>query len=183
MKLFQKVLMASEDVQSLVRPGKFYADENPIECHDGAFVTMGAFVDHEVYTGMKDLNTRKMEAPKADTDRVVVVDYVGVSHADVMGVNYRIGDKTAGVPAPAGEVIRTRTLIADDMFWLGADNFVSKPTVGQFAIPTASDTRLTPTASDDAPSKTTVEIIAEADIITGMVNAGKKYLCLVKHAN
>lgn len=183
MKLFQKVLMASEDVQSLARPGKFYAEENIASIDDGAVVVMGGFEDHEVYAGMKDLNVRKMTAPEADTDRVVVVDYVGVSEADVQGVRYRIGEKTAGIPAPAGAVVRTRTLITDDMFWVGADNFVSTPTVGQFAIPTASDTRWTPAASDDAPTKTTIEIIAEADIITGMVTAGKKYLCLVKHAN
>ena len=41
---------------------------------------------------MKDINTRKITAPKAVTDKVVFVDYVGVSQADVMGVTYRIGD-------------------------------------------------------------------------------------------
>ena len=65
-----------------------------------------------------------------------------------------------------------------DMFWLGADNFVSAPTVGQFAAPTASDTRMTAGASE-VEGATNLKIEDEADIITGMVNNGKKYLCTV----
>lgn len=64
------------------------------------------------------------------------------------------------------------------MFWLGADNFVSAPSVGQFAAPTASDTRLT-AGGTEVEGATNVKIEAVQDIITGMVNDGKKYLCTV----
>ena len=41
---------------------------------------------------MKDLNARNCVAYDAEAPIFGFVDYVGVSHADVMGVNYRIGD-------------------------------------------------------------------------------------------
>ena len=92
MQLFQKVQMASEDVKSYLGTGVFYKENKEAPIHDGAVVVMGDLVDHDAYAGMKDINTRKITAPKAVTDKVVFVDYVGVSQADVMGVTYRIGD-------------------------------------------------------------------------------------------
>lgn len=92
MYLFQKIIMASEDTQSYVRSGRFYDGDEVAEVQDGSFVVMGDSVEHEVYTGTPDLNVRKLTAPDAVTDNVVVVDYVGVSHADVVGVRYRVGD-------------------------------------------------------------------------------------------
>lgn len=179
MKLFQKVLMASEDVQAYVRSGKYFdsADtEQPIS--DGACVVAGDLVANDAYPTVKDFNVRKLGLAKAQTDKVVFVDYVGVSEADVVGVRYRVGDKTYGYDAPAGTVVRYRQVMPGDMFWLGADNFVSAPSVGQFAAPTVSDTRLTAGATE-VEGATNVKIEAVQDIITGMVNDGKKYLCTV----
>ena len=178
MKLFQKVIMASENVQSLVRSGKFMEEDAPAPVSTGACVVAGDLVDHAVYDGIKDFNVRELTAPAAQTDSVVLVDYVGVSEVDVVGVNYRVGSKVWGYDAPAGTVVRYRIPERQDMFWLGADNFTTAPTVGQFAAPTANDTRLTPGASE-VEGAFNVKIEDEADIITGMVNNGKKYLCTV----
>ena len=179
MKLFQKVLMASEDVQSYVRSGKYFDsadDEQPIS--DGACVITGDLVANDAYPSVKDFNVRKLLSVAAQTDKVVFVDYVGVSEADVVNVRYRVGDKIYGFDAPAGTVVRYRVPQVGDMFWLGADNFVSAPSVGQFAAPTVGDTRLTAGASE-VEGATNVNIQAVQDIITGMVNDGKKYLCTV----
>lgn len=183
MKLFQKVLMASEDVQAYVRSGKYFdsADdssgkEQPIS--DGACVTTGKLVANDAYPSVVDFNVRKLLPVAAQTDKVVFVDYVGVSEVDVVGVKYRVGDKTYGYDAPAGTVVRYRQVMPGDMFWLGADNFVSAPSVGQFAAPTVGDTRLTPAASE-VEGATNVKIEAVQDIITGMVNDGQKFLCTV----
>ena len=93
MKLFQKVLMASEDVQAYVRSGKYFDsadDEQPIS--DGACVVVGDLVDNDAYPTVKDFNVRKLGPVKAQTDKVVFVDYVGVSEVDVVNVRYRVGD-------------------------------------------------------------------------------------------
>lgn len=93
MKLFQKIQMASEDVKSYLHTGVFYDtgdDLAPVD--DGACVVVGDLEDHDTYANVKDLNARKIKAPAATTDKVAIVDYVGVSQADVMGVVYRIGD-------------------------------------------------------------------------------------------
>lgn len=92
MKLFERVNMASNDVQSYVRSGRFYDGDETAPVNDGAVVVVGDLEPHEVYQNTKDLNTFKLTAPKAVTDRVCLVDYVGVSSADVVGVKYRVGD-------------------------------------------------------------------------------------------
>ena len=73
--------------------GVFYnGEDNLASIHDGALVVIGDLEDHDVYPNTKDINKRKLTAPAADTDKVAIVDYVGVSQADVLGVVYRIGD-------------------------------------------------------------------------------------------
>ena len=178
MKLFQKVNMASEDVQSYVRSGKFMSEGNPAPVSDGACVVAGDLIDNDAYTGIKDFNVRELTAPEAQTDRVVVVDYVGISKVDVQGVIYNVGDKTYGFDAPADTVVRYRILQVEDQFYLGADNFAAAPTVGQYAAPTAGATTWTAGATE-VEGATNILIEDETDIITGMVNDGKKYLCRV----
>ena len=94
MQMIQKIQMASEDVKSYLHTGVFYnTGDVPADVGDGAIVVVGDLLDHDVYTGMKDLNKRKITAPTEKTDRVGIVDYVGVSEADVLGVTYSIGDQ------------------------------------------------------------------------------------------
>ena len=92
MQMIQKIQMASEDVKSYLHTGVFYAEDEPAEVCDGGVVVVGELLDHDVYTGLKDMNKRKLTAPEAVTDKVAIVDYVGVNQVDVMGVTYRIGD-------------------------------------------------------------------------------------------
>lgn len=92
MKMFNKIALAGEDVQTYTRSGRFYNGDEVADIHDGAVVKVGGPVDHEVYAGVKDLNVCKLTAPEAVTDLVAFVDYVGVSRARVMGVTYYVGD-------------------------------------------------------------------------------------------
>lgn len=178
MYIFQKVNMASEDVQAYTRSGRFYDGEETAETQDGAVVVIGDLVEHEVYTGTKDLNVFKISAPTAVTDSIALVDYVGVSRADVVGVSYNIGDKTWGYPVPKDWNTRIRIPVKYDQFYIGADNFVSEPTVGEYATVTPNDIRLTPVATPTA-GQFCVKIEQSQNIITGMVNNGLKYLCTV----
>lgn len=174
-KNFTKSLMMSEDVQSMLYTGRFYDGEgNPAECHNGALVVKGAMEDHSVYAGVKDPNVYKITAPAADTDEVHVVDYVDVSHGDIMDVRYREGIKTFGISAPAGADIRVRIPAKHDTGYFAEDNFVSAPTVGQYAVPTANGTLWTPVAAK-ATDKTCIKIEFEKNTTQGMVNTGKEY--------
>lgn len=173
-KNFFASLMASEDVQSLIYRGVFYTGESKAEVHDGALVVQGAMQDHDVYTGLKDPNSYAITAPTAATDPVHVVDYVDVSHGDIMGVNYREGVKTFGLTCPAGVGTRVRIPRKYDSAYFADGNFATAPSVGQYAIPTANSTLWTP-ASEAATDKTCIKIEFEKDVTEGMVNNGKEY--------
>lgn len=174
-KNFYKSLMMSEDVQSMLYSGVFVdAEGNEAECHNGAIVAQGDMADHSVYTGMKDPNVFKIAAPVSDTEEIGIVDYVDVSHGEIMGVDYREGIKTYGLIAPKGRRVRVRRLAKHDTGYFSADNFVSKPTEGQYAIPTAGDTRWTPVA-DVAADKTCIKIHFAKATTEGMINTGTDY--------
>lgn len=178
MKIFQKIQMASEDVKSYLKTGVFYADNVEAPIHDGALVHVGDPVEHDLYGAMKDLNARKIEAVTSATDKLMgFVDYVGVSQADVMGVTYRIGDKTAGLSAIAGERVRVRVPQLHDEFWLGVDNFDSEPAIGDFALPTVGDTILT--VGDETTEGLCLKIEDIKTLITGQVNDGSLFRCRV----
>lgn len=173
-------LMQSEFNVNLLKD-VYFQDANgadaPVE--DGALVSIGELRDHDLYTGMKDLNARNGQAFNDAMPIYGFVDYVGVSHADVMGVNYRIGDKVAGVFPVAGEGTRVRMLALGDEFYLGDENFASTPVVGEFAVPTAGSTQMTP-ASAAAASGLCLAIEDTRDLIMGQVNEGSiLYRCRV----
>lgn len=93
MKMFNKIIMASEFDVNKLKAGVFHdADGNLAPVEDGAVVSIKAPMAHDLYANVKDLNARQITAFDAEAPIYGVVDYVGVSHADVMGVNYRIGD-------------------------------------------------------------------------------------------
>ena len=92
MQVFEKVLMASEDVKSYLGTGVYKSSGANAEIFDGALVTVGSLMDHDAYAGMKDINVRELGQPQAITDPIAIVDYVGVSEAMVNGVLYRVGD-------------------------------------------------------------------------------------------
>lgn len=171
MKLFEKILMASEDVKSYLVSGVCET-----ELHDGALVKIGDLVDHEVYAGLKDMNTRHIEA-YAGQGRYGFVDYVGVSEADAMGVKYRVGDKTAGMPVPAGKHTRVRVPQIGDEFFLGDGNFDTEVGANGYAI-AGSNGLLTPAAAATKDGLC-IKIEFETNKIVGAVNDGKKYFCTV----
>jgi hypothetical protein len=178
MKIFQKNLMASEDIQSFLGTGVFYDGEETAAIHDGAAVVVGDIEAHSVYGNMKDVNVRKITAPEAATDKVAIVDYVNRSEGDIMGVTYREGIQTAGLVAPAGKQVRYRILAVGDSFWLGTDNFDGTPEEGKYAIPTAGDTIWT-VASDKATEGVCLKIETTKPLTEGTVNTDKLYFCTV----
>lgn len=174
-KNFRKSVMASETVHTLEYTGRFYDNGgNPAECHNGALVVQGAMEDHSVFDGLKDPNVYKITAPAADTDEIHVVDYVDVSHGEIMGVMHREGIKTYGISAPAGADIRVRIPKKHDKGYFAEENFATPPTVGQYAVPTADSTLWTPSASK-VTDKTCIKIEYEKAVTEGMVNSGKEY--------
>lgn len=178
MQLFQKNLMASEDVKAMLGTGRYYEGAEAAEIHDGALVVLGDLENHDVYANIKDINVRKITKPLAQTDDVVIVDYAGVSEGMINGVLYREGYKTAGLKAPAGEVVRYRRLQVGDSFWLAKGNFVAEPAEGQYAAPTANDTRFT-AGAEKVEGALNVKIEATKPLTEGMVNTDTLYLCTV----
>lgn len=180
MKIFQKILLAGEDVQSYTRSGRFYdANGKAAEVEDGALVVVGDLDESAVYANTKDLNVRKLSTPAKVTDEVAIVDFVGVNEADILGVRYR-GDssKTWGYPVPAGLQTRIRIPQVWDEFFIGADNFTSEPTVGQYATVTVGKTTFNPIAAP-VKGQFCVKVDYAQTIVTGQVNNGVKYHCTV----
>lgn len=174
MKFIEKILMASEDVKSYLVSG-VCKDK---ELADGSLVEIGDLIDHEVYKGLKDMNTREIK-PYAGTGRVGIVDYVGVSGGEIMNVWYSEGVKTCGLPVPAGKHTRVRCPKLGDEFFLGEDNFESAPTAGQYAV-AGSDGQWAPAAAA-ADDKLCVKVEFGKDKIIGVKNEGKKFYCTVIH--
>lgn len=181
MKFIEKILMASEDVKSYLVSG-VCKDK---ELADGSLVEIGDLIDHEVYKGLKDMNTREIK-PYAGTGRVGIVDYVGVSKGEIMGVIYSEGVKTCGLPCPAGAHTRVRCPKLGDEFYLGEDNFESAPvadTDGKGGLGYAvagSDGQWAP-ATAPAADKLCVRVEFNKDKIIGVKNEGKKFYCTVIH--
>ena len=177
MKMFNKIIMASEFDVNKLKAGVFHDAEGKVAAvEDGALVSIKEPMAHDLYANLKDLNARKITAYDENAPIFGVVDYVGVSHADVMGVNYRIGDKIAGVYPTAGERTRVRMMDLGDEFYLGDENFEGEVAVGKFAVPAAGKT--TWAVADSRPEKgLCVEIEDLKDLIMGQVNEGSKLYC------
>lgn len=179
MKIFNKIIMQSEFDVNLLKDCYFQDAGEDAEVEDGALVSIKEPRDHDLYAGMKDLNARNCTAYDAEAPIYGVVDYVGVSHADVMGVNYRIGDKLAGVYPVAGEGTRVRMIRLGDEFYLGDKNFDANPAKGKFAVPEDGKTTWKIQAAA-ATSGLCIELEDDRDLITGQINEGSKlYRCRV----
>lgn len=175
MKLFEKILMASEDVQSYLVSG---INNTENEIPDGSIVTIGDLVDHEVYAGLKDYNTREIApAGAAPTGRIGIVDYVNVEQVKMGNRLFRIGELTSGLPVPVGGHTRVRVPVVGDEFFLGEDNFTGEVGDNGFAIPAANG-QWAPAATA-ATSGLCVKIEFATNKIMGQVNDGLKYYCTV----
>jgi hypothetical protein len=153
-KIFDVAEMVCEDIQAYVKSAKFCtgSDAAPeyAQCDDGAFVTLGKLCADSAYADMVDYNCKYAYAPTTDEvtlDDLWVTDIAEVGAGVIAGNTYRIGVKLVDLKVEAGYPVRVRKLKKGDMFWIGAGCFESLPTVGQFAIPTATKVTLTPQAT------------------------------------
>ena len=175
MKLFEKIRMASEVVDSYLVSGR----NDAAEMWDGAVVTIGGLVDHEVYANVKDMNTRAVELGMQAGKCYGIVDYVNVNQVDLYAntnspVTYREGDKVYNLTVPKGWATRVRVPKVLDTFFLGDENFTATPVAGQEY---GADANGKFAASGVGTFKVKVEY--ETNKITGAVNNGKKYFCTV----
>ena len=145
---------------------------------DGSLVVLGNLAADSAYTGKVEYDTYEGAAPAAATDEVVIVDYAGISEGEIAGNVYKEGIKLVGLTVPVGRIMRVRRLALHDKFWLGADNFASTPTVGEYAKATAAAFTHTPASSLPA-SGYAVKVLVENDLNQGMKINGKIYLCEV----
>lgn len=150
-RFFQKVNMECETVASKNRTGIYLVGATPTAIGAGAIgVITGLATDTTVYgVGHKDFNklTFAYEATPTAGVSVYIADPVKISDGTINGNVYRIGAKTVGLSASAGEYIAWRKAEVGDQFLLGADNFASAPTVGQYANRTNASVDYTPNAS------------------------------------
>ena len=170
--LMREGKMASNVLDSMLANAKAEKD-----IKDGSLIVLGDIVTDTVYAD-QEYDTYKGDYPAAVTDEVVIADYAGISHGDIAGNTYRVGNKLYDLTIKAGEIFRVRRLALHDKFWLGADNFVGSPVVGQYAIATAGSGDHTVQASI-AESGYCVKIIASKGLTAGMQDAGMIYLCEV----
>lgn len=176
MATFAKIKMVSEDVTAYDITGKFTSDSKLAEVEDGAFVVVGDLMNSTAYSG-KDYNVFEIKAPAA-TDEVAVVDIADVSKGDVRGEAWRVGIRTDGLVAEAGQPVRVRILKKYDRFFLSEAGFKSAPTVGEFATIEDGNTKLVP-AGTKTKGKFNVKIEAVKDFVLGQTVAGKMYYCRV----
>jgi len=171
--LFKSGKMASNVLDSMLTNAKAEKVIN-----DGDLVVLGDVVKDEIY-GNEEYDMYKADYPAAPTtDEICIVDYAGISEGLISGNNYKLGVKLHDLAVPVGEPMRIRRLALHDKFWLGEDNFAAQPTVGKYAIATASSGKHTP--ADDATAEGyTVKIIAKRGFTAGMSADKEMYLCEV----
>ena len=178
-KVFRAAEMMSEDVQSYVISCQYQVASADAPIEDGSFVKLGELKPDTTYAaaGDKDYNVYLASMPTAVTDKVVVIDYPGVSEGSIAGNSYRMGVKLFDLVAPAGRPVRARRLALGDRFWLGEDNFAAAVDNNGYAILTANDVRLTPASA--AGDNFAVKIHLGKDFNYGQSANGKLYLCEV----
>lgn len=184
MKFFQKVNMTSETVNSYNRTGLYVVSGSTTAIDSGAFIVTGSLAPNSVYNAflsgseIVDINTFYIAAPVALTSKpVYVVDVVKVTDGTINGNVYREGAKTLALQANAGEKVAIRFLDYNDQFILGDGNFVSAPTVGQYATLTAGSLVLTGSAGTGTGFAVRVE--QKQFISEGIDANGTGYLCTV----
>ena len=178
-KVFRAAEMMSEDVQSYVISCQYQVASADAPIEDGSFVKLGELKPDTTYAaaGDKDYNVYLASMPTAVTDKVVVIDYPGVSEGSIAGNSYRMGVKLFDLVAPAGRPVRARRLALGDRFWLGEDNFAAAVDANGYATLTPNDVRLTPAAA--AGDNFAVKIHLGKDFNYGQSAKGKLYLCEV----
>lgn len=147
---------------------------------DGSLVVLGDLADDTTYaaTGDYEYDLYEAAAPVAATDEVAIIDLADRDGGEINENYYRMGIKLFNLERPAGEPARVRRLHKHDKFWLGADNFESAPTVGQYAEAKAGSFKHDPKAAPTG-DQYAIKILKEQDLTAGMESKGKMYLCEV----
>lgn len=174
---FQKEIMASESVNSFLRSVKYEVSTTPTVATQGMLVTVTTPIT-EIYSTLSK-STFKCKAPAADTDPIHILDILESPFITSGSRTYRVGEELSNITAPADVAVRARKPIIDDTYIIGADNFISAPTVGQFAIPTAGNTVYTPSAGL-VTTKHCVEILEAVTVSFGVSTSITAYRVIVR---
>lgn len=194
---FEKIMMASEYDKGKIHNVKYqdYVTEEFAPIKAGYFVTVLHEDYDDVYSAaftrakgspvnIANDNGWVTVAPKTLTDKVLICDPAVVSTLTHPNGNvYRVGELTYDNELEAGVSGRARDPYTIDKFWLGDENFVSAPTVGQYAILTVNSPLLTPVADLSVALPTggfAVEVVEERTFNAGAEAVGVKYKCIVK---
>ena len=147
---------------------------------NGSLVELGDLAADITYaaSGDYEYDVYEAAAPSAVDVEVAIVDLPLVDGGIIGGNYYKLGANLFNLEAPAGEIVRVRRLHKHDKFWLGASNFASAPTVGQYAIATKDSFLHTPAAAI-VPGQYNIKIQKEQHLTTGMEDEGLMYLCEV----
>jgi len=172
--VFKEGKMASNTLDVMLANG---VSETAI--YDGSLVVLGDLAADTTYdaNGL-EYDVYEAAAPAAATDEVCIVDYAGISEGTIADNVYKQGVKLYNLQVPAGEFFRVRRLGLHDKFWLGEDNFESKPTEGEYATATASKYTHTPAATLPQ-SGYAIKVLLSKDLTAGMASKGLIYLCEV----
>lgn len=178
--LFYAGKMLSQDADSQVVNALYQEAGVDAAVKDGSLVVLGDLAEDLTYAANGDYHydLYKAEAPAAVTDKVAILDFAGISGGEINENYYKLGVKLFNLEAEAGEPVRARRLFLGDRFWLGEDNFESKPVVGEYAELKVGSCKADPKASH-TPGQFGLKIRKEQDLNAGMELKGKMYLCEV----
>jgi len=179
-KYFQPVNMEAMYNQAKRRTALFQEAGVNAPVASGAFIVPTGLAINSVYgAGNVDINKMTVEAPvSTDAKGVFVTDIVKVSSGAISGNEYRIGAKTIGLIAEAGETCAMSKVELYDEFELGSENFAAPVGANGFATLTAGSTELTPVAAIPATGLT-VQIMQAKKITQGTTANVDAYLCMV----
>ena len=186
MKLFQKVNMASESIDSAMRSGIVVAaagSTTPVAANAGDFVTPVGIATSSVYN-IPDENVFMVAAPAAATEtNLFVLDPVKVAEATNDDLVYRMGVRTLGFDVKAGEITAMRHLYVNDQFLLGEGNFATAPTKGDKYTIAANAFTLAKVDSADYATTPILFRIDDVRVITegaGKARQSQAYLVTVE---
>lgn len=186
--------------QYFIQPARMSSQFVPTDCEavlfqssgvnasvtDGTLAVLGGMALESVYTAAfgsnrYDLNTKVATLPSAATDSGIgIIDLANVptvTNAST-SVEYRMGTQTVGLSAAAGVPVRFRKLRKDDTLFTGGDNFVSAPTVGQYAKVDATTGKWTPSASIPATGLT-AQVVSSSPLAQGIDVSVTQYFLLI----
>lgn len=177
------VNMKSQFNPSALKNAVIKNSENYVDIANGAFATNAYELEKNYGYGatVADPNVFVFTAPKAETDKAYVADLSQVPEAvDAQGNIYRIGADVTNLTLKGSTKVpgRFRELFLEDTLELGDSNFVSAPTVGQFAKLTVGDTKLTPNGTKPV-SGFAVKVLRKLQLNSGLQKSGDRYLCVV----